>query len=182
MNGKESGGNRDPISGEVSGENRRRFQRYEVDMPCTVSWKERPLQARLANLSYGGARVTEVVAIPPKDSLVSIAFDFDEEHFEIQALLTSRVVYRDTQSMDEGAAGYFGVEFVDPPEEIRSKLSPIFESTESKPRALNWRFVYPVGLCKECGGWSSMICTDCGDRPYVCDDCTTDHLEAHLSW
>jgi len=162
-------------------EDARRFDRYEVDIPCTVSWKERPLQARLANLSYAGARVTKTVTIPPKDARVSIAFESNGQHLEVMALLTSRVVYSGMRIMEGGEVGYFGVEFDPPPEEVRTGLSSIFESVENRPPEVDWSFVPSVGTCQYCRKWSSMICTVCAEALYVCQDCTTRHLETHLS-
>jgi len=159
----------------------RRSLRYDVDVPCTVYWKERALEARLGNLSYGGARITKTVAIPPKDERVRIAIEFDGRHFEVMALLTSRVVYSGMRITEGGEAGYFGVEFMDPLEHVRACLSPIFEAADSLRPEVDWRFVASVDTCKYCRQWSSMTCTVCTDATYVCENCRTKHLETHLS-
>ena len=159
----------------------RRHERYEVDIPCQISWKETPFNGRIANLSLGGVQITQATAIPPKGALVEICFEFNSKHFAIDARLDSRVVYSIPRMLDEGGAGYFGVQFDESPEGIGKKFSYIFESLAKRPREVDWKLVYPLGRCNYCEQWSSMVCTTCDHAPYVCDDCTTRHLETHLS-
>ena len=162
-------------------ESKRRFPRHEMDIPCSVLWGGTLIGARLSNISQGGAKISKPTAVPPKESSVTVEFEFEGRPFALKAHLSSRVVYSIPRALDSGEAGYFGVEFIDPPEEIRTQLSSIFESVEKRPREVSWKLVLPIGVCKYRGQWYSMVCISCDEGPYVCDDCTTKHLEARLA-
>ncbi len=107
---------------------RRRFHRWEVSIPCTVEWGDMLIRGQIANLSYGGALITKVDAVPPVGALVVVRFQVEEEKMELEGRLTSRVVHTAQEIIEGGQVGSFGVEFQETEEEVRSKLSPVFRA------------------------------------------------------
>jgi len=47
--------------------------------------------------------------------------------------LTSRVIHTVTESIEKGEIGSIGVEFQEPPEDVRSQLSPVFRALGAGP-------------------------------------------------
>jgi len=99
-------------------EERRRFKRSAVSIPCTVYW----------HLSLGGALIIRLTAIPPEDASVILAFQAEKGEIELKGKLTSRVIHTVLESIEQGEIGSIGVEFQEPLEEVRSRLNPVFRA------------------------------------------------------
>ncbi len=95
-------------------------------MPCSVKWEDGLTQGLIANISFGGALISEVSAVPPEGSQVALTFDAEEGEVQLEGKLSSRVVHTISELIEHGGAGAFGVQFEGSIEEIRSKLIPIF--------------------------------------------------------
>ncbi len=95
-------------------------------MPCSVKWEDGLTQGLIANISFGGALISEVSAVPPEGAEVALTFEAEEGEVRLEGKLSSRVVHTITELIEHGGAGAFGVQFEGSIEEIRSKLIPVF--------------------------------------------------------
>ncbi len=112
-------------------EDRRRFERWEVSIPCTVRWDDWVIEGQIANLSLGGAMIIRVNAVPPKGALVMIAFQVKTQEVMLKGKLTSRVIHTISEAIEDLNIGSFGVEFQDPPEKVKARLEPVFRAVSS---------------------------------------------------
>ena len=104
---------------------RRRFHRWEVSIPCTVEWEDTIIRGQIANLSYGGALITQVNAVPSEGARVLLTFQTRVGGVRLKNKLVARVVYVILEAMEKssiGSIGLFGVEFEEPPEQVKGKL------------------------------------------------------------
>ena len=101
-------------------------------MPCSVKWEDGLTQGLIANISFGGALISEVSAVPPEGSQVALTFEAEEGEVQLEGKLSTRVVHTISELIQHSGAGAFGVQFEGPIEEIRSKLVPIFSVLTSK--------------------------------------------------
>ncbi len=101
---------------------RRRFHRWEVSIPCTVEWEDTIIRGQIANLSYGGALITQVDVIPPEGARVLLTFQARVGGVRLKSKLVARVVYVNLEAMEELIIGSFGVEFEEPPGQVKAKL------------------------------------------------------------
>ena len=101
-------------------------------MPCSVKWQDGLTEGLIANISFGGALISEVSAVPPEGAEVALTFETEERKVQLEGKLSSRVVHTITELIEDGGAGAFGVQFEGPIGEIRSKLIPIFSVLTSK--------------------------------------------------
>ncbi len=101
---------------------RRQFKRWEVSIPCTIRHKGEPIKGRIANISFGGALITELTtAPPPEKAFITVNFQVEEE--EIKAWVDSSVV-RNLFDTDE-IVGSIGVKFQDHSIEGQSRLGSV---------------------------------------------------------
>lgn len=111
---------------------RRQYRRWRVSMPCSVKWEGGLTRGQIANISFGGALISEVNTLPPEGAEVALTFEAEEGEVQLEGKLSTRVVHTITELIEHGGAGAFGVQFEGPIEEIRSKLVPIFSVLTSK--------------------------------------------------
>ncbi len=114
-------------------EERRRFKRSAVSIPCTLYWHDHIIRGQIANLSLGGALIIRLSAIPPEDASVILTFQAEKGEVELKGKLTSRVIHTVTESIEQGEIGSIGVEFQDPIEAVRSQLNPVFRALGAGP-------------------------------------------------
>ena len=114
-------------------EERRRFKRSAVSIPCAVYWHDHVIRGQIANLSLGGALIIRLSAIPPEDASVILTFQAENGEIELKGKLTSRVIHTVTESIEQGEIGSIGVEFQEPLEEVRSQLNPVFRALGAGP-------------------------------------------------
>ncbi len=108
-------------------QDRRQAYRWKVAIPCTVKYGDTIIIGRIANLSSAGALITQVGSVPPKGALVVIRIRVEEKEVEREVMLTSQVFHHAKQGIIRaGQLGSFGVEFLQPVEEVHSKLIPVF--------------------------------------------------------
>ncbi len=96
-------------------------------MPCSVTWEEGNTRGQIANISFGGALISEVTSVPPEGAVVALTFDAKEGPVRLKGKLTSRVIHTITELIEDGGVGSFGVQFEGSIEDIRAKLVPIFQ-------------------------------------------------------
>ncbi len=103
---------------------RRRFHRWEVSIPCNVEWEDTIIRGQIANLSYGGALITQVNAVPSEGARVLLTFQARVGGVRLKNKLVARVVYviLEAKEVIIGSIGSFGVEFEEPPEQVKTKL------------------------------------------------------------
>ncbi|MCH8320913.1 MAG: PilZ domain-containing protein [Acidobacteria bacterium] len=111
---------------------RRQYRRWRVSMPCSVKWEDGLTKGLIANISFGGALISEVSAVPPEGAEVALTFEAEEGEVQLEGKLSTRVVHTITELIEHGGAGAFGVQFEGSIEEIRSKLIPVFSVLTSK--------------------------------------------------
>ncbi len=100
---------------------RRRFHRWEVSIPCNVEWEDTIIRGQIVNLSNGGALITQVNALPSEGARVLLTFQARVGGVR----LVARVVHVMLEVMEEliiGSIGSFGVEFEEPPEQMKGKF------------------------------------------------------------
>jgi len=114
-------------------EERRRFKRFAVSIPCTLYWHDHVIRGQIANLSLGGAFIIRLSAIPPEDASVILTFQAEKGEVELKGKLTSRVIHTVSESIEQGEIGSIGVEFQDSLEEVRSQLNPVFKAVGTGP-------------------------------------------------
>ena len=103
----------------------RQFHCWEVSLPCTVEWGDTIARGQIANLSYGGALITKVDAVPPEGARVLLTFQTRVGGVRLKNKLVARVVYVILEVMEEliiGSIGSFRVEFEEPTEQVMSQL------------------------------------------------------------
>ncbi|MDA2924156.1 PilZ domain-containing protein [Acidobacteria bacterium AH-259-L09] len=113
---------------QVKREERRRFKRWEILIPCTVEWQGSSTTGQITNLSFGGALIKQANAAPPKGTPVIVTFQVKKEPVELEGRLAGRIVHTFRQFTERGDIICFGVQFEEPVEEVRSKLIPVFQT------------------------------------------------------
>lgn len=101
------------------------FKRWEVFIRCTIEWGDTIIRGLIANLSYGGALITQVNAVPSEGARVLLTFHSRVGGVRLKNKLASRVVHVSLEAMEEliiGSIGSFGVEFEEPPGQVKDKL------------------------------------------------------------
>lgn len=84
---------------------RRRFQRWELNLPCQFEWDHKLIKGRIRNLSYGGLCITGVTTVPPDGEDIVVTVTLGSAY---NCRLPARVVHTHNQE------GSFGVEFYVP--------------------------------------------------------------------
>jgi hypothetical protein len=92
---------------------KRRLNRWDLSVECRFLWESRINSARLTNLSYSGARISEVSVRPRPGTLLDVIL----VHEGNEIPLKSRVVYAKGVSL--------GLAFTEPRGSLMKKLSPI---------------------------------------------------------
>ena len=110
---------------------RRIFPRWVTSMPCTVRWKDYDIEGKISNLSFAGALITDISALPPENTPVELTFQ-TKERVTLNAVVTVRVVHSHADTADSGEVGLFGVAFEESAEELRSQLAPILRDLFSQ--------------------------------------------------
>jgi len=114
---------------------RRIFPRWVTSMPCIVRWKDYDrdydIEGKISNLSFGGALITDISALPPENAPVELTFQ-TEEKVTLNSVVTVRVVHSQADIAESGGIGWFGVAFEQSAEELRSQLAPILRNMFSQ--------------------------------------------------
>ena len=104
---------------------RRRFHRWDVSIPCNVEWEDTIIRGQIANLSYGGASITQVNAVPSEGARVLLTFHTRVGGVKLKNKRVARVIYVILEAMEEliiGSIGSFRVEFEEPTEQVMGQL------------------------------------------------------------
>ena len=112
---------------------RRRFKRWQASIPCTVLWDEFVVTGRISDISYGGAFITRVNAVPPNNARVTLKFQYAEGSLTVEGKVESRVIHSIEQVLLDGVIGSFGVEFKEPLKTLYSKLVSVVEGLSEDP-------------------------------------------------
>lgn len=106
-------GSESPVKGKRKAlqERKRFFKRWPVAIPCTVLWDELVLKGMISNISYGGAFIDRVNAVPPNNATVIVRFHFIEGGTTVKGKVESRIIHSIEQVLEDGVIGSFGVEF-----------------------------------------------------------------------
>ena len=100
-------------------EERRKSERWEVSIPCTVTFMDEIIRGRIANISLGGAFITELATSPPPEkALVTVTFQVNQvtptqRNNEIKASIGSSIVRNLYDIRDDEIVGSIGVKFQD---------------------------------------------------------------------
>ncbi len=104
----------------------RQFKRWEVSIPCTVTHMGETIRGRVANISLGGAFITELTtAPPPEKAFITVTFQVEKENVEINSSVDSIVVRNLFDIRDDEIVGSIGVTFQDQSKTGQSRLVAI---------------------------------------------------------
>jgi len=102
----------------------RKFERYEVSIPCTVAHMGETTKGKITNISLSGALITELTtAPPPEKAFITVNFQVEEE--EIKASVDSSVVRKFFDTQDDEIVGSIGVRFQDLSMTGKSRLGSV---------------------------------------------------------
>ena len=105
---------------------RRQFERYEVSIPCTVTYMGETTKGNINNISLGGALIAELTtAPPPEKAFITVNFQVEKEEVEIKASVDSNVVRNLFDIQDDEIVGSIGIQFQDHSIEGQSRLKCI---------------------------------------------------------
>ncbi len=108
---------------ESSYPNRRRFRRWSVSIPCTVTRQEEAITATISNLSFDGALIR--AENPPSEGLdVAVRFTFQDQGIHLKGRVTSEVIHAE----GEGDEATFGVKFETSMEKFWIQLTPVIQA------------------------------------------------------
>ncbi|MCH6546471.1 MAG: PilZ domain-containing protein [Deltaproteobacteria bacterium] len=110
---------------DLGNQERRQLYRWKVSIPCTMERGDTIITGQIANLSEGGASITQVNAVPSEGARVLLTFHTRVGGVRLKNKLVARIVYVILEAMEElisGSIGSFGVEFEEPPEQMKGKL------------------------------------------------------------
>ncbi len=121
--------------GRLEDRDRRQFKRWKVSIPCTVEWGDTIARGQIANLSYGGALITKVDAVPSEGAPFIVRFQVEKEKVELQCKLVHTInlsfggpLIMQVTAAEDGQVGAFGIEFQRSRVEVTSKLVPVFRA------------------------------------------------------
>ena len=103
-------------------EDRRKFKRWTVSIPCTVEWKDLRITGKIANVSLGGALIIQANALPPEGASVTITFEAEREQIRLKGRIKSKVIHTIWEIIEKGGIGSLGVKFEESTEKVREKL------------------------------------------------------------
>jgi len=105
---------------------KRQSKRWEVSIPCTVTHMGETIRGRVANISLGGAFITELTtAPPPEKAFITVTFQVEKENVEINSSVDSSVVRNLFDIQDGEIVGSIGVTFQDQSKTGQSRLVAI---------------------------------------------------------
>jgi len=112
---------------------RRRFERWETSIPCTVEWEGWSTTGRITNLSFGGALIKRVDATPPEGTRAIIRFEVKKEGLRLKGSLVAKIIriFQEFKEEGEGMV-WLGVQFEGPAEEIKAQLIPALQNPFSE--------------------------------------------------
>jgi hypothetical protein len=108
---------------ENSYPNRRRFKRWAVSIPCTVTWEEEAITATISNISFDGALI-RATSLPPEDVDVAVRFVFKDQGIHLEGRVTSEVIHAE----EDGGESTFGVKFETFLEKFWTQLTPVIQT------------------------------------------------------
>ena len=108
---------------ESSNPNRRRFRRWAVSIPCTVTWEQEAITATISNISFDGALIRAKSA-PSEGSDVAVRFTFGDQGVHLQGIVTSEVIHAE----EKGEEQTFGVKFETSMEKYWTQITPVIEA------------------------------------------------------
>ena len=85
---------------------RRRDERFNLSVPCVVTWENQRLDGRTVNLSQGGVCIDRTLTIPPEGARIQLTIRWKGVH-----LLSGRVPHNLPADEAKGAFARFGLEF-----------------------------------------------------------------------
>ena len=108
--------------------NRRRFRRWAVSIPCSVTWEAKAMIATISNISFDGALIRAEGA-PSEGSDIGVRFTFGDQGIHLQGRVTSEVIHAE----GEGEEQTFGVKFETSMEKFWTQLTPVIQHCWRKP-------------------------------------------------
>ena len=105
---------------------RRRFERWKVSVPCTVTYKGEPIRGRITDISLGGGFITELTGlIPPEGAVITVHCQVEDQEIEIKASVDSSVARSLSNIRSDEFVNSIGVKFQDHSIEGQSRLKSI---------------------------------------------------------
>ena len=108
--------------------NKRKSERFPVEIPCVVEWDDRLIEGKINDLSVGGAFITQANIVPPNNSFVVVTLGGEDAKMNLKGTVGSRVAHGFWEIASEDQIGSFGVEFQDPDPAIQSELTKFIQT------------------------------------------------------
>jgi hypothetical protein len=109
---------------EGSNQTRRRFKRWAVSIPCTVTWEEREVRTgTVLDISFDGALI-RVGGAPSEGTEGAVRFAFRDQGLHLLGRVTSEVIHSRQKDEDQ----IFGVKFETSAEKFWLQLTPVIQT------------------------------------------------------
>ena len=117
---------------ESKNPNRRRFKRWSVSIPCTVTWEQQEvITGTISNLSFDGALI-RVERAPSEGVEVAVRFAFRDQGVHLQGRVSSEVIH----IKEKGQEQIFGVLFETSLETFWIQLTPVIQALLEESNAI----------------------------------------------
>ena len=116
-----------------SNPNRRRFRRWNVSIPCTVTWEQQEvITGTITDISFDGALI-RTECVPGEGKEVAVRFAFRGQGVHLQGRVTSEVIH----SGEKGQEEVFGVKFETSLETVWVQLTPVIQTLLEEVNEVN---------------------------------------------
>ncbi len=104
----------------------------QVDVLCTIDWRNTKISGRTVNLSCGGALIaTREHIVPPRGTPVNVRFHLEQDASPTEEVLSSKIIHTALEIVEKGTLGFFGVRFEEPVQNIKKMLGSVFDAPAS---------------------------------------------------
>ena len=86
----------------------------------------------ITSLSFSGALIIKVDVVPPEGTLLVLTFQTEKGQVRLKGKLMSTVVHSGWAIRKELGVGLFGIEFQEPIQKIKEKLTPVLQPLSDK--------------------------------------------------
>ena len=112
------------MAGKGRNPNRRRFRRWSVSIPCTVTWDQQEvITGTISDISFDGALIRAECA-PVEGIAVAVRFAFRDQGVHLQGRVTSEVIHTEEKDQEQ----IFGVKFETSAERFWVQLTPVIQT------------------------------------------------------
>ena len=93
---------------------RRKNERWEVSIPCTVTYMGETTKGRITNMSLGGMLITELTGPPPPEkAFIPVHCQVENQEIKIKASVDASVARSLSNNRRDEIVGSIGAKFLD---------------------------------------------------------------------